>query len=208
MDRMYRHQRHIYDLTRKFYLFGRDRLIGALAPTAGAHVCEIGCGTARNLVKLARRYPAISLYGIDASAEMLKTADAAVVRAGLIGRVETRRCLAEQLDPARTFALGENFDNVICSYALSMIPGWRGALERALTVLKPGGRLDIVDFWNDTRLPGWLRRVLRAWLALFDVTPRPEIAAHLREIAAARGGHLTIARILGGYAFHITYWKQ
>ena len=24
MDRMYRHQRHIYDLTRKFYLLGRD----------------------------------------------------------------------------------------------------------------------------------------------------------------------------------------
>jgi S-adenosylmethionine-diacylgycerolhomoserine-N-methlytransferase len=207
MDRMYRHQRHIYDLTRKFYLFGRDRLIGALAPAPGAHVCEIGCGTARNLVKLARRYPAITLYGIDASAEMLKTADAAVVRAGLIGRVETRRCLAEQLDPARTFALGESFDNVICSYSLSMIPSWRGALERALTVLKPGGRLDIVDFWNDTSLPGWLRRVLGAWLALFDVTPRPEIAAHLREIAAERGGHLTVARILGGYAFHITYWK-
>ena len=27
MDGVYRHQRHIYDLTRKFYLLGRDRLI-------------------------------------------------------------------------------------------------------------------------------------------------------------------------------------
>ena len=27
MDRIYRHQRHIYDLSRKFYLLGRDRLI-------------------------------------------------------------------------------------------------------------------------------------------------------------------------------------
>ena len=26
MDRMYRNQRHIYDLTRQFYLVGRDRL--------------------------------------------------------------------------------------------------------------------------------------------------------------------------------------
>ena len=25
MDRMYRYQRHIYDLSRKFYLLGRDR---------------------------------------------------------------------------------------------------------------------------------------------------------------------------------------
>jgi S-adenosylmethionine-diacylgycerolhomoserine-N-methlytransferase len=207
MDRMYRHQRHIYDLTRKFYLFGRDRLIRSLAPANGAHVCEIGCGTARNLIKLARRYPAITLYGIDASAEMLKTADAAVVHAGLIGRIETRRCLAEQLDPERTFALGQKFDGVICSYSLSMIPGWRDALTHALAVLKPGGRLDIVDFWNDASLPRWLRRALSAWLALFDVTPRPEIADHLRAIAAAQGGHLVVERIVAGYAFHITYWK-
>ena len=26
MDRMYRYQRHIYDLTRKYYLLGRDRI--------------------------------------------------------------------------------------------------------------------------------------------------------------------------------------
>jgi len=207
MDRMYRHQRHVYDLTRKFYLFGRDRLIRQLAPPHGAHICEIGCGTARNLIALARRYPAIRLYGIDASAEMLKTADAAIARAGLDTRIETRRCLADQLDPTRSFALAEKFDGVICSYSLSMIPGWRDALDRAVAVLKPGGRLDIVDFWNAASLPGWVRRPLRAWLALFDVTPRPEIADRLRALAAAQGGHLVIARLLGGYAFHVTYWK-
>ena len=31
MDRIYRHQRHIYDPTRKYYLLGRDRLIDGLA---------------------------------------------------------------------------------------------------------------------------------------------------------------------------------
>jgi S-adenosylmethionine-diacylgycerolhomoserine-N-methlytransferase len=30
MDAMYRYQRHIYDLTRKFYLLGRDRLLASL----------------------------------------------------------------------------------------------------------------------------------------------------------------------------------
>ena len=34
MDRMYRAQRHIYDLTRKFYLLGRDRMIGVSRSTA------------------------------------------------------------------------------------------------------------------------------------------------------------------------------
>ena len=53
MDRMYRRQRHIYDLTRKFYLLGRDRLIADLEVAAGDRVCEVGCGTARNLIALA-----------------------------------------------------------------------------------------------------------------------------------------------------------
>ena len=30
MDRIYRHQRHIYNLSRKYYLLGRDRMIAEL----------------------------------------------------------------------------------------------------------------------------------------------------------------------------------
>ena len=50
MDRVYRRQRHIYDFTRKYYLFGRDRLIDAMQPKPGARILEVGCGTARNLI--------------------------------------------------------------------------------------------------------------------------------------------------------------
>jgi len=50
MDRMYRHQRHIYDASRKFYLLGRDALITGLAPPKGGTILEIGCGTGRNLI--------------------------------------------------------------------------------------------------------------------------------------------------------------
>jgi S-adenosylmethionine-diacylgycerolhomoserine-N-methlytransferase len=205
MDRMYRHQRHVYDLTRKFYLFGRDRMIRSLRPRPGERLCEIGCGTARNLIRLARRYPAIELYGVDVSAEMLKTADAAIARAGLGARITTRRCLAEALDARATFALDRPFDGVVCCYALSMMAAWPTVVEGALANLKPGGRLDIVDFWNDW--PQWARQPLAAWLARFDVTPRPELAERLRQRALRRGGHLTVAPILGGYAFHLTYWK-
>ncbi len=57
MDRVYRHQRHVYDLTRKHYLLGRDHLIDRLEPPAGGHVLELGCGTGRNLIAAAKRYP-------------------------------------------------------------------------------------------------------------------------------------------------------
>ena len=55
MDRMYRHQRHIYDLSRKFYLLGRDEALSRLRPAPSDGVLEIACGTGRNLVRLVPR---------------------------------------------------------------------------------------------------------------------------------------------------------
>ena len=54
MDRIYRHQRYIYDITRKYYLFGRDRMIRELDLKPGDRLVEVGCGTARNLVRIAK----------------------------------------------------------------------------------------------------------------------------------------------------------
>ena len=54
MDKVYRHQRHFYDFTRHYYLLGRDRLIRELNITPGESVIEIGCGTARNLIRIAQ----------------------------------------------------------------------------------------------------------------------------------------------------------
>ena len=69
MDKVYRRQRYIYDFTRKYYLVGRDSLIKNLALEPGARLVEIGCGTGRNLIAIARTYPHARLYGLDASAQ-------------------------------------------------------------------------------------------------------------------------------------------
>ena len=82
MDRLYRRQRHFYDVTRKYYLLGRDRLIEGIAPPPGGRVLEIGCGTARNLVAAAHAWPDAQFFGIDISAEMLDTARQVVERDG------------------------------------------------------------------------------------------------------------------------------
>jgi S-adenosylmethionine-diacylgycerolhomoserine-N-methlytransferase len=191
MDRMYRHQRHIYDLTRKFYLLGRDRLIRRLALAPGQRVLEVGCGTARNLIALARRHPEVAFFGIDASARMLRTAEAAIARAGLAQRIVLGQGLAEELD-ARA-----RFDVILFAYALSMIPAWRAALDRAIAALAPGGSLVIVDFWDQRDLPRWFARALSSWLALFGVHPRLELLAGLRDdrLAAVR-----LSPLYGGYA--------
>ena len=63
MDGIYRYQRYVYDATRKYYLLGRDRMLDDLQPPADGSILEIGCGTGRNLVLAARRYPIARLYG-------------------------------------------------------------------------------------------------------------------------------------------------
>jgi S-adenosylmethionine-diacylgycerolhomoserine-N-methlytransferase len=205
MDRMYRYQRHIYDLSRKFYLLGRDRLVRELAPGPGARICEVGCGTGRNLVALARRYPDAEVFGIDASDQMLKTARAAVARAGLAGRIRMARCLADELDPAATFGLGAPFDAIVFSYTLSMIPDWARALERGVEALRPAGVLAVVDFSEQRGLPEWFRTVLRGWLALFHVTPRAGLPEYLRDLARRERGSLMVEPLYADYACLMRY---
>jgi S-adenosylmethionine-diacylgycerolhomoserine-N-methlytransferase len=199
MDRMYRRQRHIYDLSRKFYLLGRDEAIAGLGARPGDRVLEIGCGTGRNLVKLARAYPGAHLFGLDVSREMLASAAAAVTRAGFSARVALGRGDATAFDPETLFGRAE-FERVMISYTLSMIPPWRDALERALDVLSPGGSLHLVDFGDCAGLPDTFRTGLRRWLAAFDVTPRDGLGAALQTLTAERGLTCAIDNRFRGYA--------
>lgn len=207
MDRMYRHQRHIYDVSRKFYLLGRDRLIAGLTLEAGDTVCEVGCGTGRNLAALARRYPAAEIYGIDASEEMLKTARGTLARSGLESRIQLRRGLAETLDPEASFGLARQFDAVMFSYALSMIPRWERAIDRAIEAVRPGGILAVVDFSEQRELPAWFRAGLRRWLDLFDVHPNPAITGYLAALAARTGADFAAQPIYRDYACLLRYRK-
>lgn len=199
MDRMYRHTRHIYDLTRKPYLLGRDRLIAELGLEAGGSVLEMGCGTGRNLIAAARAYPKAELYGFDISEEMLKTAKAAVSRAGLADRIHLTQGDATAFDAAAAFGR-ESFDRVYFSYALSMIPPWRAALARGLSLTHSGGRYSVVDFGFCEGLGALPRAILHGWLKLFHVTPRAALKDELKALARTSGRAFRFERPFGGYA--------
>jgi S-adenosylmethionine-diacylgycerolhomoserine-N-methlytransferase len=199
MDRMYRHTRHIYDLTRKPYLLGRDRLIAELGLEAGGSVLEMGCGTGRNLIAVARTYPRATLYGFDISEEMLKSAKAAVSRAGLGDRIHLRQGDAVAFDAAAAFGRA-TFDRVYFSYALSMIPPWRTALARGLALTDSGGRFSAVDFGFCEGLGHVPRAMLHGWLKLFHVTPRAELEDELKALARNKGRQFRFERPFRGYA--------
>ncbi len=199
MDGIYKYQRYIYDLTRKYFLLGRDRLLDDLQPEPDQVVLEVGCGTGRNLIQAARRYPEARFYGFDISNEMLITARSSIERAGLSDRITLAQGDATSFDMKELFGV-EAADRIFISYALSMIPPWRDAIPEAVKALAPQGRLHIVDFGQQSGLPAWYKSVHFAWLRKFSVHPSAELEQVLREIADGEGVRLSFQRLYRGYA--------
>ncbi|MDH6269215.1 S-adenosylmethionine-diacylgycerolhomoserine-N-methyltransferase [Rhizobium sp. SG_E_25_P2] len=198
MDDIYRHQRHIYDLTRKYYLLGRDETIRGLTMTARQSLLEVGCGTGRNLVVAGRLFPGIRPFGLDISAEMLASAQKRLTIEGMPAPVL-------KLADATSFAPNEfgvaGFDRILISYALSMIPDWQQTIEQCVNALKPGGSLHVVDFGQQEGLPSPFRAVLFAWLGRFHVAPRAKLRMAMEKTAALHDCDFEFHPIKRGYAW-------
>jgi S-adenosylmethionine-diacylgycerolhomoserine-N-methlytransferase len=136
---------------------------------------------------------------------MLDTAAASITRSGVArgpGRgITLRQGLAEELDPQRTFGRDEPFDTVYFSYCLSMVPTWPGAIEAALAALRPGGRMLIVDFWDQGDLPPLFAAGLKRWLARFHVHYRPEVHQALEALGASGRAEVTFESVARRYAY-------
>lgn len=98
----------------------QERQIAAfLAPLDGRRILDVGTGTGRAAIALARRGAVVT--GVDASAEMLHVAERRAAEAGVA--VTFTRGDAHGLDfPDRSF------DAVVCLRVLMHTPDWRASL--------------------------------------------------------------------------------
>ncbi len=206
MDRMYRHQRYFYDLTRKYYLLGRDRLISEMDVQTGENILEVGCGTARNLIILAKKYPKANFFGLDASSEMLKTSQTKVESQN-IENIDLKVALADDFTFDKTFDQEKPFDTIFFSYSISMIPPWKESIENALKNLKSGRSFYIVDFYDQNDLPGWFRKILQGWLKQFHVKYPEELLPFLQELEKQGIGKLTVTPLYRRYSFVAKFQK-
>lgn len=200
MDAMYRYQRYFYDATRKYYLLGRDKLIAQMNIEAGENILEVGCGTGRNLIILAKKYPHSNFFGLDASGEMLKTAQETINAANL-KNITLKTALADDFDYRKTFDLNKPFDAIFFSYSISMIPTWKESIANALENLQSGRSFHIVDFYDQRDLPAWFRGILKKWLSKFHVRFWSGLLPHLKELEKQGSGKLQITSVARRYAF-------
>ena len=206
MDKLYGPQKHLFDLSRKYYLLGRDQLIDRMVIERDDRVCEIGAGTARNLILLARKKPHGRYYGVDISAEMLDQARINLARTGLAAQIQLQYSAGEDLD-YRAFGLAAPFDAVMFSYCLSMLPPAciQPVIAAAWRNLRPGGALYYVDFGHMRGWPGPARRLFIRWLGLFGAHFRQDIIDGLEALTPAVP--LDITALYGGYALLATVRK-
>ena len=193
MDEVYRWTRHVYDWTRPLFLFGRDALVDGLDPPQGGRVCELGCGTAHNLIRLARRRPDLKIIGVDASQAMLEVAQRNILQARLGDQVALVHGYAESYQPP------DAVDAVLFPYSLSMMPEPDLAIQNASGWLREGGAIHLVDFGDMRGWPACARKALLGFINRFEVYPRPELFESIPD-----GIELAARWRLGGYCVSAT----
>ena len=139
-----------YDRWSKFYDFvdsaplisGRQRewkrlAVEDLEITDGHRVLDIGTGSGEILPIIAEKAPNAEIVGVDISKRML---DVAAERTKNYGNIELRR------EDVSALSFPDNhFDSAIASFAMTTFPDPKSALEEAARVVRPGGRIVVLD---------------------------------------------------------------
>jgi S-adenosylmethionine-diacylgycerolhomoserine-N-methlytransferase len=192
-----------YDAFRERLLHGRAEMIDALASALaagrgtldGAHVVELGGGTGRNLLFFGARLDRLGQVDlVDLCGPLLAEARLRFADRPSVHVTEADACTWQPDTPV---------DAVYFSYALTMIPDWRAALDNAIAMLKPGGVLGVVDFYVSAAKPApglvrhgpFARRFWPRWFAHDGVKPKPEHLDALRQRLPAHQLHEALAPV-------------
>jgi ubiquinone/menaquinone biosynthesis C-methylase UbiE len=135
-----------YDKIVNVISLGRERAMrrqtiakAALAP--GERVLDVGCGTGTLAIAAAQAQPDLEVHAFDPAASMIERARAKALEGGVQVRFEVG--VIERIDAADGY-----YDVVLSSLMLHHLPPslQRQGLREVLRVLRPGGRLVLVDF--------------------------------------------------------------
>ena len=129
----------------------QERQIAAfLAPVGGRRILDVGTGTGRAAIALAKRGAIVT--AVDASAEMLEVAQRRASEAST--SVAFARGDAHRLEfPDRAF------DAVVCLRVLMHTPDWRGSLRELCRVSSGRVVFDYPSLWSAAALQAATRRV-------------------------------------------------
>ena len=135
----------------------RRKVIADLDLPPRANVLDLACGTGDFTAALLRQFPDARVTGVDLTPEML-----AIARQKLAGSADVAFCTGDAQDLA-AFS-DATFDLVVCAFGFRNFPDKEKALAACHRVLKPTGRLIVLELFRPTsRFVGTL---VNLWLSL------------------------------------------
>ncbi len=135
-------------LQRIFFGPAHDQVIRQLPTDQPFRLLDVGCGTGRLLSKIVLSRPMASGIGIDLSHQMLEKAMQNCPKVG--DRLQLLEGDSERLP------FGDNsFDYVTCVHSFHHYPNQQRVVNEIFRVLKPGGKLLLVD-GNRDQWWGWV----------------------------------------------------
>jgi SAM-dependent methyltransferase len=175
----------------------RARTRAVLGARPGERGLDVGCGPAFLACELGHEVsPSGRITGLDESPEMLEAARARIAREGLDGRVDVRPG-----DAARLGFPDGSFDFVTVVQVYLYVHDVEGAVAEAARVLRPGGRLLVVDTDWDSCV--WLtadrdrhRRVMEGRVGHFAQPHLPPRLPGLLARAGLRLAHVEAIPVL------------
>lgn len=153
LQRMFDRIGSSYDMQNHLLSFGLDTLwrrlfVDVVRPAAGATLCDMAVGTGDIAIPMARRYPDVRIVGVDYSSSMLAKARTKIASA----KLEERISLVQS--DIRDTPLADSAADVITSaFTLRNLPDRDRALNEFRRILKPGGRLFILELGMPELLP-------------------------------------------------------
>jgi demethylmenaquinone methyltransferase/2-methoxy-6-polyprenyl-1,4-benzoquinol methylase len=142
---MFDHISGYYDGTNRILSFGLDerwrrRAVSQLAPSPGCVYLDVGCGTGDIALEILRQAPESKVIGIDQSEGMLAVGENKIRAAGLEKAISL--VVADVLDLRYD---DNSFDGAITSFCIRNVTDRRRALSEIRRVVRPGGRLVILE---------------------------------------------------------------
>lgn len=129
-------------------LFGMNRVhaqtlnwgLGHLADPVPEEIAELGCGSGQNIAVLLAKYPKARVTAVDRSVFLVEKATGRNREAIIEGR-----CIVERGDVSDLKLEENRYDLAVAFEAVYTWPDLTGCFKQAARVLRPGGRILIVN---------------------------------------------------------------